>query len=62
MLNVKTGEIYTTAHFDLRDGYLQNQESRPRAIMNPSTKKVGLMAAIQSGMWKAVKAACPGFI
>jgi hypothetical protein len=62
MLNVKSGEIYTTDTFDVVDGYLQGQESRPRAIMNPSSKKVGIMAAIQSAFWASVKEACPGFI
>jgi hypothetical protein len=46
MLNVKSGEVYTTDVFNVVDGYLMGQESRPRAIMNPSSYKVGIMAAV----------------
>jgi hypothetical protein len=62
MLNVKGGEVYTSIDFHLVDGYLMDQESRPRAIMNPSNEKVGIMAAVQSCLWKSIKQACPGFI
>lgn len=60
---VKSGEVYTSSSdFNVQGGYLKDQESRPRAVMNPSKFKVGLMAAIQSAFWKSIKAACPGFV
>jgi hypothetical protein len=44
---VKSGEVYVSdSEFNVRSGYLMDQESRPRAVMNPSKHRVGIMAAI----------------
>jgi len=60
---VKSGEVYSTEEFILdRDGFLTGQDSRPRAVMNSSSKSSGMMAAIQSPFWKPIKEILPGFI
>lgn len=61
-LMVKSGEVYHTESLEYKDGYLMEQDSRPRAIMNPCKKGAGILAAIQSTLWETIKEVEDSFI
>lgn len=62
-LMVKKGEVYSTPDF-IKDkrGFLQNQKSRPRAVMDPSKFGKSIMAALQKEIFPFLSKYFPGFI
>lgn len=59
---VKSGEVYYSEELNVEDGFLFDQDSRPRNICVPSSNGCGLLTALQSVFWTPIKKFISGFI